>query len=282
MEKMKIGIVYDETKKEAKRLAENVKKWLEKRGCQIFIEATNNKEDKEQFSNILGKLDFLITFAGDGGVLFWANEVAKRISRKLPILRVNFGKRGALTNIEPKDVFNKLKQVLNDNYIIVKRTRIQAAIVSKKNGTQRVLGDALNEVVIERRKAKTVYFKVVVAYNGKNAENFNRRGDNFIFATPTGSTAYAESAGGPTLIRKDKFILRVTAPTDRECLPYLITPNNVIFEVVEIEGETALVIDGEENIEKLELREDESVIISKSPKNSYFMEIGDVEKKPAF
>lgn len=278
MKEIKIGIVYDETKKGAKQTAENVKEWLEKRNCQVFIGKTNNEKDKEQLGNILEKLDFFITVTGDGGVLFWANEIAKRTSRKIPILRVNFGKRGALTNIEPKDVFSKLEQVLNDNYITVGRTRIQAAIVSKKDGTRRILGDALNEVVIERRKAKTVYFKVAV-YNRENKEDFNRRGDNFIFATPTGSTAYAESAGGSTLIRKDRFILRVTAPTDRECLPYLITSNDVIFEIVEIEGETALVIDGEEIVEKLELREDESVIISKSPKNSYFMEVGDIEKK---
>jgi len=276
MREIKIGIVYDKTKKGAKQTAENVKEWLEKRDCQVFIGETHNEENREQLSNILEKLDFLITVTGDGGVLFWANEIAKRISCKLSILRVNFGKRGALTNIEPKDVFNKLEQVLNDNYITVERTRIQATIVSKKDGTRRILGDALNEVLIERRKAKTVHFKVVV-YNGENKENFNRRGDNVIFATPTGSTAYSESAGGPTLIRKDRFILRVTAPTDREYLPYLITPNDVIFEVVEIDGETALVIDGEEIIEKL--REDDLVIISKSPKNSYFMEVGDIEKK---
>ncbi|MGB2762059.1 MAG: NAD(+)/NADH kinase [Minisyncoccales bacterium] len=278
MEKIKIGIVYDSTKREAKQAAEDVKEWLEKRNCQVFIGETNNKENRERISNILEKLDFFITVTGDGGVLFWANEIAKQTSRKLPLLRVNFGKRGALTNIEPRDIFSKLEQVLSDNYITIGRTRIQAAIVSKKDRNQRILGDALNEVVIERRKAKTVYFEVAV-YNGENKEDFNRRGDNVIFATPTGSTAYAESAGGPTLIKKDRFILRVTAPTDREYLPYLITSNNVIFEVVKIGGETALVIDGEEIIENLELKEDESVIISKSPKNSYFMEVGDIEKK---
>ena len=273
---MKIGIVYDKTKEKAKQAAEDVREWLEKRDCQVFIGETNNEEDKEQLGNILEKLDLFITFTGDGGVLFWANEIAKRTSRKIPIIRVNFGKRGALTNIEPKDVFSKLEQVLNDNYITVERTRIQAAIVSKKDGTRRILGDALNEVVIERRKAKTVHFKIAV-YNGENKENFDRRGDNVIFATPTGSTAYSQSSGGPVLVRKNQFILTITAPTDRQYLSHLIVLNNVVFKVVEIKGKTALVIDGEDIIE--ELREDDLVIISKSPKNSYFMEVGDLERK---
>ena len=262
----RIGIVYDSIKKEAKQLAEEVNGWLENEGCQVFIQSADK---------ILEETDFIITFGGDGLVLKWADKVARNTFFKIPFLRVNFGKQGALTNIEPADVFSKLRQVMNENYIITERTRIQAEVVSKRDKSITVSADGLNEIVIERTQVRTISFETIIRNPKGDDQIFKTRGDAIIFATRTGSTAYAESAGGPTLIKENRFILRVVSPTDRESLPYTIRPSDSIFSITKIDGNTRLVVDGS-TLE--ELGKDDLVIIKKAPKSSYFMEIGDVEK----
>jgi NAD+ kinase len=269
MEKIwKIGIVFDETKTEARKSAEATKKWLEDKKCQVFIE-----DERKLVSNNLDKLDFIITFGGDGFILRWANEMIQERFCMIPLLRVNFGRQGVLANIEPEEDYIKLRRVMNDNYIITERTRIQAEI---GKGENHKFFNALNDIIIERTQARIISFEIIIIDRKGNEEKFEARGDGIIFSTRTGSTAYAESAGGPTLLKENKFILRMISPTDREGLSYKITPTHFIFKITKIKGKARLVIDGEEVIS--ELKQNDLVKISKSPISTYFMEIGDVEK----
>ncbi len=269
MKKIKrIGIVFDEAKTEAIKSAEATKKLLENKKCRVFIE--NNAKE---VSNNLDKLDFIITFGGDGFILRWANKVIQEKFYRIPFLRVNLGKQGMLANIERKELFTKLSRAIDNNYIIMERTRIQAEIM--KRGNYKIF-DALNDIVIERTQAKIISLETVIRDWQGDKVKFEARGDGIIFSTRTGSTAYAESAGGPTLLKENKFILRVVSPTDRESLSYKIISFYSIFEITKIKGKARLVIDGKEVI--AELKQNDLVKISKSPISTYFMEIGDVEK----
>lgn len=196
---MKIGIVYDREKPEAKKLALEVKDWLKKRKHQVFLRLGNS---------VLEDLNLVITFGGDGLILQTANKVA---AYKTPLLRVNFGYVGFLANVKPAEIFEKLSAMLDeDNYIIAKRTRIEV-LVKDEEGNLLVRKDALKDIVAERINTQAIACEVAI-----NGESNEYRGDGIIFATRTGSTAYAESAGGPTLIKDDKFILRVISPSNRE------------------------------------------------------------------
>jgi len=196
---MKIGIVYDREKPEAKKLALEVKDWLKKRKHQVFLRLGNS---------VLEDLNLVITFGGDGLILHTANKVA---AYKTPLLRVNFGYVGFLANVKPAEIFEKLSAMLDeDNYIIAKRTRIEV-LVKDEEGNLLVRKDALKDIVAERINTQAIACEVVI-----NGESNEYRGDGIIFATRTGSTAYVESAGGPTLIKDDKFILRVISPSNRE------------------------------------------------------------------
>lgn len=196
---MKIGIVYDREKPEAKKLAFEVKDWLKKRKHQVFLRLGNS---------VLEDLNLVITFGGDGLILQTANKVA---AYKTPLLRVNFGYVGFLANVKPAEIFEKLSAMLDeDNYIIAKRTRIEV-LVKDEEGNLLVRKDALKDIVAERINTQAIACEVAI-----NGESNEYRGDGIIFATRTGSTAYAESAGGPTLIKDDKFILRVISPSNRE------------------------------------------------------------------
>ncbi|MEA1936824.1 MAG: NAD(+)/NADH kinase [Patescibacteria group bacterium] len=255
---MKIVIIYDRKKPEAKKLALEVRDWLKKKRHQVFLRLGNS---------VLENLDFIITFGGDGLILHTANKVA---AYGAPLLRVNFGYVGFLANIEPAEVFEKLSMMLDENnYIIARRTRIEV-LARTKEGDLLVRKDALNDIVVERTNAQTIVCEIVI---GGGCNEY--RGDGIIFATRTGSTAYAESAGGPTLIKDDKFILRVISPSDREKLSYLIKPDSDVFEIERIFGKARLVVDG---ARIMNLRGNERIIIQRSSQETLFVEIGDVEK----
>lgn len=255
---MKIGIFYDRNKPEAKALAFQMKDWLETGKHQVFLKLSNDT---------MKNLDFITTFCGDGLILKVADKVKKY---KTPMLRVNFGYVGFLSNVKPGEVFEKISEMIDrGNYIITKRARIEV-VLWDKDGKIIAQKDALNDIVIERRDTKSVTFRVAA-----NETRNEYRGDALIFATRTGSTGYAESAGGPTLINENRFILRVVSSSNRELLPYLIRPSETVFMVDGILGRTRLVADGEKIAN---LKDGQTVEIRKSEQETLFIEIGEVEK----
>ncbi|MBW6441177.1 NAD(+)/NADH kinase [Patescibacteria group bacterium] len=255
---MKIGIVCDPDKKATQKLAGEVLVWLKKRQHQV-VEIGENDIISVDF-------DFIINFGGDGLVLQTANRVA---DYKIPLIRVNFGYVGFLTNIKPEEVYEKLTEILeNNNYIIKKRTRISVEVTDIK-GKVILEKDALNDIVIERVETRAIACKVLV--DGRYNEY---RGDGIIFATRTGSTAYAESAGGPTLINDNRFILRVVSPSNREQLPYLIRSDDTVFKLKKAFGQARLAIDGNEVM----FLDCHHLVIQKSEKETLFVEIGDMPK----
>jgi len=255
---MKIGIVYDLRKEEAKMLALEVRDWLKKRKHQVFLRLGDS---------VLENLDFIITFGGDGLILHTANKVA---AYKTPLLRVNFGYVGFLANIKPTETFEKLSTMLNeDDYIIAKRTRIEV-LIKDEIGNLLVRKDALNDIVAEKISTQTIACEVII-----DSKCYGYRGDGIIFATRTGSTAYAESAGGPTLIKDDKFILRVISPSNREQIPYLIKPDDTVFEIRKVSGKMRLAVDGKRVVG---LHGNEQIVIQRSLQETFFIEVGDVPK----
>lgn len=256
---MRIGIVYDKNKPKAKVSALKAEAWLRKRKHRIY----HNLGDK-----VLKQLNFVITFGGDGLVLHTANKIK---GYNIPMIRVNFGYIGALTNIKPDIMLEKLSRVFeSDNFIIEERTRIEVSVFENHKKKAFLVKDALNDVVIERRDTRSI------TVNVKASETRNEyRGDGIIFATRTGSTAYAESAGGPTSMDESKFILVVVSSSNRELLPWLIKPNNVTFNVERIVGRTRLSVDG---VKVLNLKSSYRIVIKKSKMKTLFVEIGDVEK----
>ncbi len=262
MEKIKIGIVYDSKKNEAKFLAEKTKEWLEEKKCQVFIQPNDE---------VLETLDFIITFGGDGFVLGTANMI-KNKKLDIAILRVNFGELGALTNIEPKEAFERLEQFLKGNYIIIKRTRLKAEVRLEPSGEIIAEADALNDIVIERKDTRAVSIFLSI----DNSKKRKKRADGFIIATRTGSTAYTHGAGGQVLT-KNGFVFTAVSPTQQEGKFSLVMPTTSVFKITKSRGEIRLVADGDEFFG--ELLENHLVVIKKSSESTLFVEIGDVPKK---
>jgi len=135
--------------------------------------------------------DLIIAVGGDGTML---HAAALTDGGRIPLLGVNRGRLGFLTDVSPAEMLDNLGEILKGNYSRESRLQLDATITSA-NGMQRT-ACALNDIVLQRRETgRMVDFETRIAGHFVNSHS----GDGLIVATPTGSTAYALSCGGPII-----------------------------------------------------------------------------------
>ena len=193
------GIVARYDKKQAIILAEKISKYLEKKGLKVFIEDTlAEKMDTKKRAIPLDKMDtdFIVTIGGDGTILRAGISAPKP---EPPILAINMGVRGFLTEVEPKDAFSALDKCIKGEYKIETSNKLSISADQKK------FPDALNDIVISTGEpSKIIYTQIF-----KDTKPILKcQTDGLIIATQTGSTGYSLSAGGPVLDKEiDAFVL---------------------------------------------------------------------------
>jgi len=180
--------------------------------------------------------DLMVVVGGDGTILHTVQQMDKQI----PILGINWGEVGFLADLEPEEARGFIK-ALRPGFAIEPRMRISLS----RDG--QILGQALNEaLIVTSRPAKMLRFVVVV--DGIPAERF--RADGLLMSTPTGSTAYAMSAGGPIVDpRIEGFLLVPLAPYMLSSRPHLISNDRSVEVRLESAKPATLVIDGQKSIE---------------------------------
>lgn len=142
-------------------------------------------------NSIYDNADCAVVLGGDGTILQRAAECARR---KIPVLGINLGKIGFMTEIEIDDMESALKKLLSDDFEIEKRMMIKAEIIRDKS--VQFVFHALNDVVVSKPTGE----KLVCIELSTDGEAVNRyTADGLIIATPTGSTGYSISAGGPVV-----------------------------------------------------------------------------------
>lgn len=142
-------------------------------------------------TDISAHCDLVIVVGGDGSILSMAKFI---VSEDIPVIGVNRGKLGFLTDVLPDEIEEQIAQVLDGNYSVEKRFLLDAFL--KKDSELRPLGSALNDVVLHPGKAaQMIEFELYV--DGRFV--YSQESDGMIVATPTGSTAYSLSAGGPIM-----------------------------------------------------------------------------------
>jgi NAD+ kinase len=135
--------------------------------------------------------DLVIAIGGDGTMLY-----ASRLGREsgTPILGINRGRLGFLADVTPEEMLTSVDHVLQGNYSTDSRLLLEATML-RNNGDQEV-AYALNDIVLQRRETgRMVDFETRIAGQYVNTHS----GDGLVIATPTGSTAYALSCGGPII-----------------------------------------------------------------------------------
>jgi NAD+ kinase len=160
--------------------------------------------------------------------------------RPVPVIGINRGEVGFLTDLDPTEAIDFIK-TLSRGFAVEERMRITLL----KDGIS--LGTALNEaLIITTRPAKMLRFSILV--DGITTEQF--RADGLLISTPTGSTAYAMSAGGPIVDpRIQGFILVPLAPYLLSSRPHIISSSRRLEVRLESTKPANLVLDGQQTIE---------------------------------
>ena len=197
-------------------------------------------KDGNRFSILSGsdfEADFAISMGGDGTFLKTACKVG---ARHIPILGINMGRLGFLADIAPDDVESCLKALHDDDYAVESR----AVILVKANGQP--LGDAscaLNDVAILKRDTAAM-ISIRTSINGEYLTTY--QADGLIVSTPTGSTAYSLSNGGPVIVPGTGVLsMTAVAPHSLNIRPVVIPDSAEITLDVESRSHSFLVaIDG--------------------------------------
>jgi len=191
--------------------------------------------DYEKFNNLA---DLIIVFGGDGTLL---GAARKFIELEIPILGINMGAVGFLTDVNIENFESVINDVFNGDYILEERS-----LVGAKFSDQEIFG--LNEVLIHSGSyAQLMRYRLLI--DGKTV--YEQRSDGLIVATPTGSTAYALSAGG-SIIHPELNIWNIIPMMSQSLSSRpLIVSNKKSMEIQVIEGplEHAMVcVDGQQDI----------------------------------
>lgn len=169
--------------------------------------------------------DLVIVVGGDGSMLNIAKHIA---SDQVPVIGINRGRLGFLTDVLPDEIETKIDDVLSGNYTVESRFLLDVFKIS--DGEKQHLGSALNDVVLHPgQAAQMIEFELFV----DNEFVYSQESDGLIVATPTGSTAYALSAGGPIMHPGlDAVVLVPMYPHSLSSRPIVVDGNSEIRLVV--------------------------------------------------
>ena len=166
-------------------------------------------------------VDLIVAVGGDGTMLHAASMAG---GEDVPLLGVNRGRLGFLTDVSPQQMLENLDQILGGNYTQESRLRLSATLVSSDGKETTAL--ALNDIVLQRRDTgRMLDFETRIAGRYVNTH----MGDGLIVATPTGSTAYALSCGGPIIEPQlDAVVVVPICPHTLSDRPIVIPANQSI------------------------------------------------------
>ena len=209
------------------------------RGCEVFIEAETAKNTQindyphKKVEDFAGSIDLAIVLGGDGTMLGIGRQLA---GSKVPLVGVNLGRLGYMTDIPIQDVKPVLAEIIAGHYEADERTLLDAVVLRDGKVINRAL--ALNDVVVNRSGISGM---VELAVKVNDSFMYNQRSDGLIVSTPTGSTAYALSAGGPILHPRVAGILLVPiAPHALSNRP-IVLPQDAKTSIEVISGREVIV-----------------------------------------
>ena len=241
-----VAIILNPEKESAIELGRDIVSWLEERGVLVMAEHTaaaamgfpRLSRDEKQ----LVTADFALVMGGDGTLLRASHTMS---AAGVPMLPIRFGQFGFLANTDPKDTFTALEHILDGDYKIDERMMLHATVHRLEEKIASSI--ALNDAVISKGPLSRM-LRLATYISGKYISTY--ASDGLIIATPTGSTAYSLSAGGP-LVTPDLKVIIITpiCPHTLSARSLLVSSVQKVEAVVESEsGDVMLTIDGQVGI----------------------------------
>jgi NAD+ kinase len=233
----------------------------------------NQRAIRAELNRIDSQMDILIVLGGDGTLLHVADEASRY---QIPVLGINLGNLGFLTEIAADERYEALALLLaEDDVRLEKRIMLSAAYVNGTTGETSSSVHALNEVVIVKKSTEAM-IRLRCWADREYVTTY--RADGLIIATPTGSTAYNLSAGGPVVHAElDTIVVTPICPFMLESRPVLLgSEHKVTTQLLAPAGQVKVIVDGElqwtitENDYLLVKKASKPLLIVSSPWKSYF------------
>jgi len=255
----KIGIIANIEKEKSAECALLLRDWALKQGIEVLLEegiAGKIGEDSGlDRRKLASRVDLLVVMGGDGTILRTVRFVSEY---NIPIVGINLGEFGYLTEVNLNEMFSALELICRGNYQTEKRMMLDITIsLGEETVRQQSI---LNDVVITRGNLSRI-LDLETTVNGRYLTTF--RDDGIIISTPTGSTAYSLSAGGPIVFpEQDSFIINPICPHTLTNRPIIIPDNVVIKVILWTKGQGAtLTLDGQVSYT---MKSGDSMVIKKS------------------
>jgi NAD+ kinase len=270
----RVGIYAKKNHPDAVGFAREVMQWLTARGVEVLLEedlAGNLGIDRDYSdSQIPERADLIVVLGGDGTLISVARHVGARMT---PILGVNLGSLGFLTEITQAETFATLERVLEGNYQLSQRLMLD--VVVRRQGEEIARYEVLNDAVINKGALARI-IDMAVCVDDVYLTTF--KADGLIVATPTGSTAYNLAAGGPIIDPGvGCLVISPICPHMLTNRPLIVSSEAVIrIEVKFQDQHVVLTADGQvgrqlQGGDTVELRQSKNrTLLIKSPSKDYF------------
>ncbi len=268
---MKHFLIYTNKNKDRKlETTERIKRYLEEKGQKVSVRVKENDwkvKSYEDIEEISTEIDCVLVLGGDGTVLQAARETKQN---HIPIIGVNLGTLGYMTEIEPANLEEALDRLIAGDYEQESRMMLNGKVYLQDRVEE---GWALNDIVISRRGSLQI-IKFNIYVNGQFLNDYSA--DGMIVTTPTGSTGYNLSAGGPIIEPKAKLItLTPICPHSLSRTSIILSPEDVIeIEIPEgREGQVQRMDANFDGSHTVEMRTGDRIRIVQSEKITEFIQL---------
>jgi NAD+ kinase len=240
----KIGITANIEKERIADHIRSLKKWLEDKGVKVFLEMEISRKIEHagglKWNELARNSEMVVALGGDGTILRTARHLA---GHRVPILGINMGSFGYLTEVNLNEIHSTLELIIEGKFVTEKRMMLDVSI--RRGKTVSNVGSVLNDVVINRGDLSRMN-ELEVEVNGKYLTTY--KGDGLIVSTPTGSTAYSLSAGGPIVFPgKDLIIVNPICPHTLTNRPIIFSEDsNLKITLWSKDRGAMLALDGQE------------------------------------
>jgi NAD+ kinase len=272
----KVGIILKKQDSRVQTIVDDIIPWLASRGIDVYLDqnSVKHRPDKaciappEEFVRLV---DVVAVFGGDGTLLYAARLIG---TSGVPILGINLGSLGFLTEVKLEKMHEAFEVLLSGQYQLEERVLLDVEVL--RNGQVSGHYLALNDAVINKNALARI-IEIEVSVNSQAV--LLTRADGLIISTPTGSTAYSLSAGGPILYPMlNAFIIAPICPHTLTNRPLVIPDSESVGVCLHRGSEVMLTVDGQVGMplqqqDRLRIRRAQSTLRLVFPFENKFFEL---------
>lgn len=256
-----VGIYVNMTKDKNLEITKSIVVWLEENNCKVILAKTTahqlgRVELGHSLEEMFKKSSFVIVLGGDGTLLGVARQI---LWNETPIVGINMGHLGYITEVELDDMYNSLTKILEGKYKVEERMMLEADIIKDEKKVKTFY--CLNDIGITRGTLSRMV-KLKTFIDDSYIDTYF--GDGLLVSTPTGSTAYSLSTGGPIVSPGVRVILLTPICSHSLTSRALVVSeeDKIMIEIDDNHREVFLTVDGQQGYK---LKNGDKVIIKKAP-----------------